>query len=73
MKKVRIIALFLGVAFLISGCSPSGTNEPAKPEPANDEKQQLVALFHGIPLDVEDQNTNIFDGESDSKEQMLSK
>lgn len=72
MKKITI-ALLLWAAIFISGCSFSETNEPAQPDQANGEKQQLLALFHGIPLDVGDRDTDIFEGESDLKEQMLTK
>lgn len=73
MKKLKMMALLLCAAFLISGCSLFETNEPAKPDSGNGEKQQLVALFHGIPLDVEDRDTNIFEEETNSKEQIVSK
>lgn len=67
------MTLSLCIALLISGCSLSETNEPAEPDSGNGEKQQLVALFHGIPLDVKDRDTNIFEEENNLKEQMVSK
>lgn len=73
MKRIKVLALLLCVLLFASGCNFSEKNEPEKQEPINEEKQQSVALYNGISLDEKDRHTNIFEGENNIREQILTK